>query len=307
MDRSAKDRQELIDGLLQVPARIAPKYFYDVRGSALFEEITRLAEYYPTRTEAAVMQAHGTDILQKVGAGGTVIEFGAGSCEKARGLCRLLRPQRFVAVDISAEFLHESVERMRGEFPGLEVLPLVADLSGVVELPAGLPREKRLLFYPGSSIGNFDPPHALELLTRFRSLIDADGALLIGIDLVKDIAVLEAAYDDAAGVTAAFNLNVLVHLNRLIGSDFEPAGWRHVAFYNAAASRIEMHLEALAATRVSWPGGQRQFIAGERIHTENSYKYRRADFFELLARAGFSRSDAWTDPRDWFAVVLARP
>ncbi|MFH1873443.1 MAG: L-histidine N(alpha)-methyltransferase [Pseudomonadota bacterium] len=306
MDRSAKDRQELIDGLLQVPARIAPKYFYDVRGSALFEEITRLAEYYPTRTEAAVMQAHGTDILQKVGAGGTVIEFGAGSCEKARGLCRLLRPQRFVAVDISAEFLHDAVERMRGEFPGLEVLPLVADLSGVVELPAGLPREKRLLFYPGSSIGNFDPPHALELLTRFRSLIDADGALLIGIDLVKDIAVLEAAYDDAAGVTAAFNLNVLDHLNRLIGSDFEPAGWRHMAFYNAAASRIEMHLEALAATRVSWPGGQRQFIAGERIHTENSYKYRRADFFELLARAGFSRSDAWTDPRDWFAVVLAR-
>lgn len=307
MDRSAKDRQEIIDGLLQVPARIAPKYFYDVRGSALFEEITRLAEYYPTRTEAAVMQAHGADMLQKVGAGGTVIEFGAGSCEKARGLCRLLRPQRFVAVDISAEFLHDAVERMRGEFPGLEVLPLVADLSGVVELPAGLPREKRLLFYPGSSIGNFDPPQALALLTRFRSLIDADGALLIGIDLVKDIAVLEAAYDDAAGVTAAFNLNVLDHLNRLIGSDFEPAGWRHVAFYDAAASRIEMHLEALAATRVSWPAGQRQFIAGERIHTENSYKYRRADFFALLARAGFSRSDAWTDPRDWFAVVLARP
>lgn len=307
MDRSAKDRREIIDGLLQVPARIAPKYFYDVRGSALFEEITRLAEYYPTRTETAVMQAHGADMLQKVGAGGTVIEFGAGSCEKARGLCRLLRPQRFVAVDISAEFLHDAVERMRGEFPGLEVLPLVADLSGVVELPAGLPREKRLLFYPGSSIGNFDPPHALALLTRFRRLIDADGALLIGIDLVKDIAVLEAAYDDAAGVTAAFNLNVLDHLNRLIGSDFEPPGWRHVAFYNAAASRIEMHLEALAATRVSWPGGQRQFIAGERIHTENSYKYRRADFFELLARAGFSRSDAWTDPRDWFAVVLARP
>lgn len=307
MDRSAKDRREIIDGLLQVPARIAPKYFYDVRGSALFEEITRLAEYYPTRTETAVMQAHGADMLQKVGAGGTVIEFGAGSCEKARGLCRLLRPQRFVAVDISAEFLHDAVERMRGEFPGLEVLPLVADLSGVVELPAGLPREKRLLFYPGSSIGNFDPPHALALLKRFRRLIDADGALLIGIDLVKDIAVLEAAYDDAAGVTAAFNLNVLDHLNRLIGSDFEPAGWRHVAFYNAAASRIEMHLEAMAATRVSWPGGQRQFIAGERIHTENSYKYRRADFFELLARAGFSCSDAWTDPRDWFAVVLARP
>lgn len=307
MDRSSTDRQEICAGLLQLPARIAPKYFYDVRGSALFEEITRLPEYYPTRTEAAVMQAHGADILQKVGAGGTVIEFGAGSCEKARGLCRLLRPQRFVAVDISAEFLHESVARLRGEFPGLEVLPLVADLGRVVELPAGLPRERRLLFYPGSSIGNFDPPQALELLTRFRGLMAADGALLIGIDLVKDIAVLEAAYDDAAGVTAAFNLNVLDHVNRLIGSDFEPAGWRHVAFYNVAASRIEMHLEALAATRVSWPGGERRFAAGERIHTENSYKYRLAEFFALLARAGFSRSEAWTDPRDWFAAVLARP
>ena len=307
MDRSSTDRQEICAGLLQLPARIAPKYFYDVRGSALFEEITRLPEYYPTRTEAAVMQAHGADILQKVGAGGTVIEFGAGSCEKARGLCRLLRPQRFVAVDISAEFLHESVARLRGEFPGLEVLPLVADLGRVVELPAGLPRERRLLFYPGSSIGNFDPPQALELLTRFRGLMAAGGALLIGIDLVKEIAVLEAAYDDAAGVTAAFNLNVLDHVNRLIGSDFEPAGWRHVAFYNVAASRIEMHLEALAATRVSWPGGERRFAAGERIHTENSYKYRLAEFFALLARAGFSRSEAWTDPRDWFAAVLARP
>ena len=307
MDRSSAERQEICDGLLQQPARIAPKYFYDVRGSALFEEITRLPEYYPTRTEAAVMQAHGADLLQKVGAGGTVIEFGAGSCEKARVLCRLLRPQGFVAVDISAEFLHDAVARMRAEFPGLDVQPLVADLCAVVELPADLPRQKRLLFYPGSSIGNFDPPQALALLERFRGLIDADGALLIGIDLVKDIAVLEAAYDDAAGVTAAFNLNLLDHVNRLIGSDFEPAGWRHVAFYNAAASRIEMHLEALTATRVSWPGGRRQFAAGERIHTENSYKYRLADFHALLGRAGFARCDAWTDPRHWFAVVLARP
>ncbi|MDP1983512.1 MAG: L-histidine N(alpha)-methyltransferase [Sulfuritalea sp.] len=307
MDRSSTDRQEICEGLLQAPARIAPKYFYDVRGSALFEEITRLPEYYPTRTEAAVMQAHGADILRKVGAGGTAIEFGAGSCEKARGLCRLLRPQRFVAVDISAEFLHEAVERLRAEFPGLDVQPLVADLGDVVELPAGLPREKRLLFYPGSSLGNFDPPHALALLARFRSLIDADGALLIGIDLVKDIAVLEAAYDDAAGVTAAFNLNVLDHVNRLIGSNFQTAGWRHVAFYNALAARIEMHLEALAETQVRWPGGERRFAAGERIHTENSYKYRLAEFRALLARAGFARSDTWTDARDWFAVVLARP
>ncbi len=307
MDRSTTDRREIIDGLLAAPARIAPKHFYDARGSALFEEITRLPEYYPTRTEAAVMQAHGAQMMQKVGAGGTVIEFGAGSCEKARGLCRLLRPERFVAVDISAEFLHGAVERLRVEFPGLEVQPLIADLGDAVELPAGLPHEKRLLFYPGSSIGNFDPPHALDLLRRFRGLIEEDGALLIGIDLVKDLAVLEAAYDDAAGVTAAFNLNALEHVNRLIGSDFQPGGWRHVAFYNVAASRIEMHLEALADTQVRWPGGERRFVAGERIHTENSYKYALAEFRSLLARAGFSRTDAWTDERSWFAVVLARP
>lgn len=301
------DRQEICDGLLRSPATIAPKYFYDARGSELFEEITRLPEYYPTRTEAAIMQGHAAEIARKVGSAATAIEFGAGSCEKARVLCRLIHPARFVAIDISAEFLHDAVAGLREEFPGLDVQPLVADLGYVIELPADLPREKRLLFYPGSSIGNFDPPHALDLLIRFRGLIGEDGALLIGIDLPKDSDLLQAAYDDAAGVTAAFNRNVLNHVNRLIGSDFKPAEWRHVAFFNAVESRIEMHLQATVDSLVSWPGGQRCFATGERIHTENSYKYPLEEFSALLARAGFSQAEAWTDPHRWFAVVLARP
>ncbi|HUW36614.1 MAG TPA: L-histidine N(alpha)-methyltransferase [Rhodocyclaceae bacterium] len=299
--------KEISAGLVQPGARISPKYFYDARGSELFEMITELPEYYPTRTEREIMAAHAADIGRRVGAGGTVIELGAGNCEKARDLCGLLRPARFVAVDIAAEFLQEAVERLRSAFPGLDARAVAADLTAKIVLPADLPRERRLVFYPGSSIGNFDPPQALDLLVRIRQLLDDDGALLIGVDLEKDVAVLEAAYDDAVGVTAAFNLNVLNHVNRLLGSDFDPGQWRHHAFYNAQASRIEMHLEAATEVRVRWPGGERFFAHGERIHTENSYKYRIGSFIELLNRAGFRHAETWTDERRWFAVVLARP
>lgn len=301
------DTKNIIAGLMRPSASISPKYFYDTRGSELFEAITRLPEYYLTRTERAIMAAHGADIAQRIGSGVTLIELGAGSCEKARALCRLIRPVRCVAMDISADFLLTAVDGLRKEFPALDVRSVVGDLTDALELPADLPREGRLVFYPGSSIGNFDPPHALDLLTRVRALAGAEGMLLIGIDLPKKQAVLEAAYDDAAGVTAAFNRNLLSHLNRLIGSDFNPGEWRHVAFFNPAATRIEMHLEAAADTLVRWPGGKRRFVAGERIHTENSYKYPLVEFFELLSRAGFPRSVAWTDERNWFAVILAQP
>ena len=299
--------RELGDGLGATPACIAPKFFYDAQGSALFDAITRLPEYYPTRTEAWIMRERGAEIAAKVGAGGTAIELGAGSCEKAHALCALIRPRRFVAIDISAEFLREAARDLRAAFPAMDVRAIAGDLTRDIVLPADIPREQRLLFYPGSSIGNFDPPQAHELLTRMRGLLDEDGALLIGVDLVKELAVLEAAYNDAAGITAAFNLNLLRHVNRLLGSDFEPAQWQHVAFFNAASSRIEMHLEARMDTSVRWPGGVRRFARGERIHTENSYKYRVADFVALLARAGFPRAQTWTDARDGFAVILAQP
>jgi len=299
--------REIIEGLSRPVAAISPKYFYDARGSAIFEDITRLPEYYPTRVEREIMRRHADDIARKVGTGRTVIELGAGNCEKARDLCESIAASRFVAVDISEEFLQQAVKRLQAELPALKVRAFGADLTREIVMPADVPQAHRLMFYPGSSIGNFDPPEARGLLTRMRHMLQDDGALLIGVDLRKDVAVLEAAYDDAAGVTAAFNLNVLTHLNRLIGSDFDLKHWKHVAFFNAEASRIEMHLEAVADTIVQWPGGGRAFARGERIHTENSYKYDIEGFARLLDESGFHRTVAWTDERRWFAVVLACP
>lgn len=304
---SPSPTEDITRGLRQRPACISPKYFYDRRGSELFEEITRLPEYYPTRTETALMQQHAADIARAVGTGRTLVELGAGNCQKARALCRLIQPACFVGVDISVDFLQGAVRGLREDFPGLDARAVGGDLTDGVVLPGDIPRAGRLVFYPGSSIGNFDPPHALSLLAHMRALVDDDGGLLIGIDLPKDVEVLEAAYDDAAGVTAAFNRNVLRHVNRLIGSDFEVEQWQHRAFFNTAHSRIEMHLEATADFEVRWPGGGRRFDQGERIHTENSYKYPLQVFTDMLAQAGFSRAQAWTDDRSWFAVVHAQP
>ena len=297
---------EIADGLRRTPPRISPKYFYDQHGSELFEAITRLPEYYPTRTEAALMQRHAEGIARAIGPGRTLIELGAGNCHKARNLCRLVQPACFVGVDISVDFLEAAVQGLRDEFPGLDARAVGGDMTQSIDLPGDIPRSGRLVFYPGSSIGNFDPPHALQLLARMRELLDDDGGLLIGIDLPKDAAVLEAAYDDAAGVTAAFNRNVLTHVNRLIGSNFNVTQWRHRAFFNTQDSRIEMHLESLQDVQVQWPGGARVFAQGERIHTENSYKYPLPVFTDMLARAGFGQAQAWTDERGWFAVVHAR-
>jgi dimethylhistidine N-methyltransferase len=297
----------LAQGLLHPDAYVAPKYFYDAIGSALFEQITRVPEYYPTRTEATIMTTHGPAIAHAIGAGATVIELGAGNCEKAISLCELVAPKCFVAVDISSDFLHAAAVGLRAALPQVDVRVVAADLTSEIAMPADLPLQHRLVFYPGSSIGNFDPPQALALLSRMRRMAEDDGALLIGVDLVKDVAVLHAAYNDAAGVTAAFNLNILSHINQLIGSDFDMGHWRHNAFFNSAQSRIEMHLEAAVDTVVRWSGGERHFTGGERIHTENSYKYRVEDFIQLLDNAGFHRTQVWTDARNWFAVILARP
>jgi dimethylhistidine N-methyltransferase len=307
LDSAPSVKLEIVQGLMQTPPGISPKYFYDARGSALFEEITQLAEYYPTRTERQIMSTHAAAIAKNVGAGCTLIELGAGNCEKSKSLCALLAPACFVAVDISEEFLQQALVGLRSALPDLDIRAVTADLSTEIVLPEDLPLRRRLLFYPGSSIGNFDPAQALALLSRMVALLGHDGALLIGVDLLKEPAVLDAAYNDAMGVTAAFNLNVLQHLNRLIGSDFDPQQWRHLAFFNDAQSRIEMHLVAEHDMLVRWPGGQRRFARGDHLHTENSYKYRVEDFTELLASAGFSRTQVWTDPRRWFAVILAHP
>jgi dimethylhistidine N-methyltransferase len=303
--------QELPAGLRAQPARIAPKYFYDALGSRLFDAITELPEYYPTRTEAAIFTRHlpaiADAVLAATGPAPTLVDLGAGDGTKAERFFAALQPRRYVAVDISADYLRGALQALRRRHPALDIRGLGQDFSTRLAWPEAWPADgPRLVFYPGSSIGNFDRPSALRLLQQARTLA-AGGALLIGVDLVKPAAVLEPAYDDALGVTAAFNLNLLRHVNRLLGSDFDVRDWQHVAFFNPAADpgRIEMHLQARHATTVRWPGGERRFEAGDRIHTENSAKWQRPAFEALLHEAGYGRVQHWTDEAGWFAVCLA--
>ena len=303
---SVADQAAARAALLAEPAVIAPKFFYDTLGSQLFEAITELPEYYPTRTEAAIFAAHATSMADATGTGMALIDLGAGNCAKAASLFPLLEPKRYVAVDISVEFLREALRRVQREHPQIEMAGLGQDFSAALDIPADLVGDARpVFFYPGSSIGNFTPTEALAFLRRVRSRAEG-GGLLIGVDLVKPRDVLEAAYDDALGVTAAFNLNALRHLNAVIGSDFAPRQWRHVALFNQVESRIEMHLEAREAVAVAWPGGKRRFAAGERIHTENSCKYTVEQFAALLEAAGFAAPLHWTDIAGWFAVFWAQ-
>lgn len=302
---TAAVREELMRGLARQPAHVAPKFFYDALGSRLFDAITALDEYYPTRTEAAIFAAHAGEMAAACGTGRPLVDLGAGNCAKAASLFPALQPSQYVAVDISVDFLREALTALQQRHPALPMLGLGLDFSSALDLPDAVQAGPRTLFYPGSSIGNFTPDEALVFLRRVHAACDG-GALLIGVDGVKDSAVLEAAYDDPLGVTAAFNLNLLRHVNALIGSDFDPRGWWHVAFFDAAASRIEMHLEARVAQTVRWPGGERRFEAGERMHTENSCKYRPGDFEALLHDAGFRGVRRWTDARGWFHVFAAQ-
>eukprot|EP01034_Spumella_vulgaris_P031892 gene31892-39399_t len=297
---------EISTGLLAERAYTSPKYLYDSLGSKLFEAICELPEYYPTRTEASIFERHGAEIAQAVGRGSTLIDLGAGNCAKAASLFPLLHPAQYVPVDISRDFLLEAVSRLQQRFPHIEMTPLGLDFSRSFHLPASVRPERRVFFYPGSSIGNFAPHEAIAFLRRMRANEQGDGGLLIGVDLIKDGAVLDAAYDDAIGVTASFNLNMLRHLNHLIGADFDVTQWQHRAFFNAEESRVEMHLEAREGLTVSWQGYERHFARGERIHTEDSYKYTRRSFIDLLQEAGFAATRTWTDDAEWFAVLHAR-
>ena len=303
---SAAVLDELDAGLREATACIAPKFLYDALGSRLFEAICELPEYYPTRTEASIFARHGHEMAAAIGPGATLIDLGAGNCAKAACLFPLLHPAQYVAIDISADFLRESIERLQQRFPHIAMTGLGLDFSTRLQLPGEVRQERRLFFYPGSSIGNFTPNQARDFLRRARAQCDDDGGVLIGIDLVKDSATLDAAYDDALGVTAAFNLNLLRHVNQLAGADFDVRQWRHSGRYNAGESRIEMHLEAREALAVRWRGGARSFARGERIHTENSYKYLPAAAVGLLEQSGFQATKVWTDACGWFAVIHAR-
>ena len=304
-DDPAATRAEIFAGFSASTATVAPKYFYDALGSRLFSAITDLPEYYPTRTEAAIFSRYVTEMARVLAPVASLVDLGAGNCEKAARLFDPLQVQRYAAIDISADYLRVSLERLQREHPMMSMLGIGLDFSQSLSLPVEVGSGPHTLFYPGSSIGNFTPAEALAFLCQAHAT-SAGGALLIGVDLVKPIAVLEKAYDDPLGITAAFNRNLLRHLNTLVGSDFAIEDWRHIAFFNTTDSRIEMHLEAVREALVRWPGGERRFAAGERIHTENSYKWQADDFAALLEAAGFSRLRRWTDERGWFAVFLAR-
>lgn len=300
------ERADLIEGLLAPHASVQPKHFYDVLGSRLFEAITALPEYYPTRTEAEVFAAHAAAIGARCGSGGVLIDLGAGNCQKAARLFGVLRPAQYVALDISVDFLRDTLAGLQQQHPQIPMMGLGADLCAPLALPAPIRQGRRLFFYPGSSIGNFAPDAALALLQRLRAAARPGDGVLIGVDLLKDEAQLVSAYDDALGVTAAFNRNVLRNINRAIDANFVLADWRHVASFDRQGSRIQMHLEAVRDVEVHWTGGGRAFHAGERIHTEDSHKYRVEGFAALLEDAGFVDPVCWTDARQWFAVFHAR-
>lgn len=313
----ASVRAELLAGLVASPASVSPKFFYDALGSRLFDAITELAEYYPTRTEAAIVLEQGAHIERAVGRGSVLIDLGAGSCVKAARLFPALQPSAYVAVDISVDYLRDSLQVLQQRHRGLPMLGLGLDFSSQLVLPPaaqrwlgthGAAQAPRTVLYPGSSIGNFSPADALALLRQAHTLCaegGAGGGLLIGVDRVKPKHILEPAYADALGVTAAFNRNLLLHVNRVLGTNFNPAQWAHVALFDAVQSRIEMHLAANAAHTVHWPGGERAFAENERVHTENSYKWAPEAFEALLRDAGFGAPVHWTDARAWFSVFWA--
>jgi L-histidine Nalpha-methyltransferase len=311
---SDKVASSVYEGLLSRPKWLPSWLFYDSAGSRLFDEITRIPEYYVTRTERAILESCASEIVSRAAGGNALrlVELGAGSAEKTRLLLSAAVQRQdtvfYEPVDVSASALIEAQMRIEEEIPGVLVCPRVADYTHELDLDSTLATERRLVLYIGSSIGNFEPGESLLLLERVRAALDPGDCLLLGVDLVKEQSVLLTAYDDQAGVTAAFNRNLLVRLNRELDADFNPESFAHRAIWNAEKSRMEMHLVSETKQTVWLPAIDLrvEFAAGESIHTENSYKYRPGDAEALVARAGFAPEATWTDERGWFAVCLAR-
>jgi dimethylhistidine N-methyltransferase len=295
---------DVLAGLSRAQKAIPPKYFYDAAGSKLFERICELPEYYPTRTELAIMQENIVEMAQFVGPDAQLIELGSGAGVKTRLLIERLLPPVYVPIDIDGQTLRSASGHLAEVFPWLNVVGLCADYTLPLELPqfAGLPIRRKAVFFPGSTVGNFTPEEALGFLRRVRRMAGPGGVLLIGVDLKKDKATLDAAYADAAGVTAKFNLNLLERINRELGGDFKPERFRHKAFYDPIRGWVEMHLESLYAQIVRVGGERFDFAVGETIHTEISCKYSIGEFQDLAKKAGFSPQKLWTDPKQLFSV-----
>jgi dimethylhistidine N-methyltransferase len=294
--------RDVIGDLSQQPKRLSPKYFYDVTGSELFEQITVLPEYYPTRTELGILRDRGSEIAAIVPDGAALVEFGAGATTKVRRLLEECAFSAYVPVDISGDFLKAQADALRKDFPGLAVYPVAADFTAPFALPDAVAAMPKVGFFPGSTIGNFEPHEATSFLRSARDILGNGAQLVIGVDLEKDERVLYDAYNDAAGVTARFNLNVLERINRELGGNFDISGFMHRAIYNRERHRIEMHLISKKAQAVRILGRSFSFRAGDSIHTECSYKYSLDRFTALARGAGWMPRESWTDAAGMFSV-----
>lgn len=301
-ERGSAFGRDVIAGLSQPAKSLPPKYFYDAAGSELFEQITRLPEYYPTRTELGILRERGSEICNILGQGAALVEFGAGATTKVRLLLEQCRFAAYVPVDISGDFLNAQARELRQDFPALEVCPVTADFTAPFALPAAVNEMAKVGFFPGSTIGNFEPEEAGGFLRTARKILGNGAQMIIGVDLEKDERVLHAAYNDAAGVTARFNLNVLVRANNELGANFDLSAFSHRAIYNRERHRIEMHLVSRKAQTVRVLGRNFAFSEGETIHTESSYKYSLDRFVSLARNAGWMPKASWTDAAGMFSV-----
>jgi dimethylhistidine N-methyltransferase len=298
---------DVIAGLSRGQKSIPPKYFYDELGSRLFEEITRLPEYYPTRTEIGILQAHARDLNGIIPQGAALVEFGSGSCTKVQILLdNVPAIAAYLPVDISGDFLKDQAKRIAQAYPNLPVNPVVADFTKPFALPGQFAQMPKAGFFPGSTISNFEPHDAVPFMRNAAQTIGKGGVMVMGVDLVKDTAMLNAAYNDGAGITAKFNLNLLRRINRELDGNFDLRSFEHHAFYNSERRRIEMHLASTKRQKVSVAGRMFSFRAGETIHTENSYKYTPGSFAALARGCGWTPEIAWTDPKELFSVNVLR-
>ncbi len=293
---------DVMQGFSNQQKSISPKYFYDQRGSELFDEICRQPEYYPTRTEISILQSNAEDIARLIGPDCVLIELGSGVSEKIRLLFDVLSPASYLGVDISKDFLLLSTKRLARDYPELEVHAVCADFCHQLELPAQCQSDRLVAFFPGSSIGNFEPDDAVRFLKEVATMVGRGGKLLIGVDLKKDSDILNSAYNDAAGVTADFNLNILQRMQQELDVNIDMSSFNHRAFYNEELGRVEMHLVSQCEQVVVVEGEEIPLIANETIHTENSYKYHLGEFADLSALAGFRVEQIWTDAQKLFSV-----
>ncbi len=296
--------REILAGLKAQPKTLSPKYFYDAQGSVLFDRITELDEYYLTRTEMALFDAHLVDIAEHLGGNVCLIEYGSGSSVKIRKLLQAVTPAAYVPVDISDEHLQANAQALHEDFPALNVLPVCADFTQRFELPAAVADMTKVGFFPGSSIGNFDPRGAQNFLQNVHATVGPGGALLVGVDRKKSVSVLEQAYNDKQGVTAAFNLNALTHINNELDADFQPQQFSHVARYNPQLGCIQMFLRSEVEQQVEIAGETISFAEGEELHTENSYKYDPDEFLALADSAGFGSLAQFSDDKQYFTLYL---